>query len=55
MADGTYTAHEVAVILADAFGDDCACNFNSNDEWLPYLCELRKKYGLTLEAKYKEA
>ena len=40
MADRTYTAHEVAVILADAFGDDCACNFNGNDEWLSYLCEL---------------
>ena len=81
MNDGLYTAHEVAVILADAFGDDCACNFNGIDEWLPYLCELQeacpypcgvacweqylkhkdrkdeilKKYGFTLEAKYKEA
>ena len=42
MENGTYTAHEVAVILADAFGDDCACNFNGNDEWLPYLCELQE-------------
>ena len=42
MADRTYTAHEVAVILADAFGDDCACNFNGNDEWLSYLCELQE-------------
>ena len=41
MKDGLYTAHEVAVILEDAFGDDCACNFNGNDEWLPYLCELQ--------------
>ena len=41
MENGLYTAHEVAVILADAFGDDCACNFNGNDEWLPYLCELQ--------------
>ena len=81
MKDGLYTAHDVAIILADAFGDDCACNFNRNDEWLPYLCELQeacphpfgvacweqylkykdrkdetlKKYGFTLEAKYKEA
>ena len=37
MENGLYTDHEVAVILADAFGDDCACNFNDNDEWLPYL------------------
>ena len=35
-----YTRHEVAVILAEAFGDNCACNFNSNDEWLPEKCEL---------------
>ena len=40
MENGLYTAHEVAVILADAFGDDCACNFNDNDEWLPLKCEL---------------
>ena len=42
MENGLYTAHEVAVILADAFDDDCACNFNGNDEWLPYLCELQE-------------
>lgn len=33
MKDGLYTAHEVAVIIADLFGDDCACNFNGA-EWL---------------------
>ena len=36
-----YSAHEVAVILANAFGDDCACNFNDNDEWLPMVCDFR--------------
>ena len=40
MTDEKYTAHEVAMILADAFGDDCACNFNGIDEWLPFKCEL---------------
>ena len=40
MKDGLYTAHEVAVIIADLFGDDCACNFNDIDEWLPFKCEL---------------
>ena len=35
-----YTAHEVAVIIADLFGDSCACNFNGIDEWLPEYCEL---------------
>lgn len=27
MENGLYTAHEVAVIIADLFGDDCACIF----------------------------
>lgn len=36
-----YNAHEVAVIIADLFGDDCACNFNSINEWLPFKCELQ--------------
>lgn len=36
-----YTAHEVAVLLAEAIGDDCACNVNGNDEWLPETCELQ--------------
>ena len=35
-----YTAHEVAEILTDLFGDACACNFNCIDEWLPEKCEL---------------
>lgn len=35
-----YTPHEVAVIIADLFGDDCACNFNGIDGWLPDKCEL---------------
>lgn len=37
-----YTSHDVAVILASAIGDDCACNINSNDEWLPQVCELQE-------------
>ena len=28
MKDGLYTANEVAEIIADLFGDTCACNFN---------------------------
>ena len=32
--------HQVACLLADIFGDTCACNYNGNDEWLPYKCEL---------------
>lgn len=32
--------HQVACLLADIFGDTCACNYNGNDEWLPLKCEL---------------
>ena len=40
MKDGLYTRHEVACIIAEMFGDTCACNFNDIDEWLPLKCEL---------------
>ena len=40
MKDGLYTRHEVACIIADLFGDTCACNFNDIDEWLPYYCDF---------------
>ena len=40
MENGLYTTHEVAEIIADLFGDTCACNFNNIDEWLPLKCEL---------------
>ena len=36
-----YTEHTVAVLLAETIGDDCACNINSNDEWLPFCCDYR--------------
>lgn len=32
--------HMVACLLAELFGDDCACNYNGIDEWLPNKCEL---------------
>lgn len=38
----TYTAHEVACLLAETIGDDCACNVNGNDEWLPEYCDFRE-------------
>lgn len=38
-----YNVHEVACIIADLFGDPCACNFNGIDEWLPQLCDFREK------------
>lgn len=34
-----YDVHDVAELLTELFGDDCACNFNGIDEWLPYCCE----------------
>ena len=39
----TFTIDEVAEMLHEMFADECACNFNGNDEWLPYVC----KYGET--------
>lgn len=51
-----YTANEVAVILAELFGDTCACNFNGIDEWLPYKCELTdccpNTYGVACWEQY---
>lgn len=29
----------VAEMLAELFGEECCCNYNGIDEWLPYLCE----------------
>ena len=34
---------KVAEMLRAMFDDDCACNYNGNDEWLPHACE----YGCT--------
>ena len=30
----------VACLLADLFDDNCACNFNGIDEWLPEKCKV---------------
>ena len=30
---------EVAEMLAELFGEECCCNYNGIDEWLPELCE----------------
>lgn len=30
---------DVAEMLRVMFDDDCACNYNGNDEWLPCLCK----------------
>ena len=32
--------HTVACLLAELFGDTCACNYNGIDEWLPEKCEV---------------
>ena len=32
--------HEVACLLAEMFGDNCACNFNDISEWLPQYCDF---------------
>ena len=38
MTERTYTLHEVASFIAELFGDNCACNFNGIDDWLPFFC-----------------
>lgn len=35
------TLDRVAEILAEQFGDECACNLNGNDEWLPEVCKYQ--------------
>lgn len=37
-----YTEEEVAKILYSLFQDECACNYNGIDEWLPEVCEYEK-------------
>ena len=32
--------HEVACVLADLFGDTCACNYCDIDSWLPQYCDF---------------
>ena len=39
-AQSEWNNHTVACLLADMFGDTCACNYNGIDEWLPGKCEL---------------
>lgn len=39
-AEPEWNNHTVACLLAEMFGDDCACNFNGIDEWLPEKCEM---------------
>jgi hypothetical protein len=29
----------VAEMLAELFGEECCCDYNGIDEWLPFLCE----------------
>lgn len=39
-AEPEWNNHTVACLLAELFGDSCACNCNGIDEWLPEKCEL---------------
>jgi hypothetical protein len=38
--EGDWNNHKVACLLAEMFDDDCACNFNGIDEWLPMKCDF---------------
>lgn len=35
-----YNIHEVACILAELFDDNCACNYNDINDWLPNHCDF---------------
>ena len=37
-----YNRHEVACILADLFGDPCACHYYDIDTWLGDKCDFRE-------------
>lgn len=39
-AQPEWNNHTVACLLAEMYGEDCACNFNGIDEWLPEKCEV---------------
>lgn len=36
---GKWTTEEVAELLFNLFGEECACNFSGIDEWLPERCK----------------
>lgn len=36
---GEWSMEEVAELLAELFDDECACNYNDIDEWLPDVCD----------------
>ena len=40
---GKWNTHQVACILAELFGDTCACNYCGIDEWLPKVCDFANK------------
>ena len=42
-AEPAWTTEEVAEILANLIGDECACNFNGIDEWLPERCKYKEE------------
>lgn len=43
MSGETMSIKEVAALLAELFADECACNYNGIDEWLPEYCEVSGK------------
>ena len=42
---------KVAEMFAEQFGDECPCNFNGIDEWLPYVCDYTKTNDCPCEGK----
>ena len=42
-AQKEWNTHKVACLLAELFGDPCACNYCGIDEWLPQKCDFAEK------------
>ena len=42
---GLFTLDQVAELLYEAIGDECPCNYNGIDEWLPMVCQYCKSGG----------
>ena len=38
----SWTTEELADLLLRATGEECACNINRIDEWLPQRCQFTK-------------
>lgn len=45
---------KIAELLDELFGNECPCNFNNFDEWLPYVCEYRHTCDCATKEGWKQ-